>query len=163
MCKQGDIVCAFSTFCQLCEDEEPFPASTFFAHACRLNSDSQRVEVAIGHAALPHDSNGSEPTKEEEDEGKYNTACEDPSRDAQRYSWLDLAGPSVECEKVDSRESVNTVDGEGDDKHQPYIGVGNIRPTRVRLEIVKILAILAIDLGEICLANAQYIPISVPP
>jgi len=126
--KQGDVIGSFPALCQFCEHQKPLPASTFFAETCRLYSDCKWIEIAIGHASLSHHPNGTQPTEEEKNEGEYNTACENPSGDVQRYSWLNLSGPTVECEKIDGYEGVDTIDRKGDEKHYPDIAIGNICP-----------------------------------
>jgi hypothetical protein len=113
--EEGNVLGALFTLGELRKDQESLPTSAV-SHPNTLQTRSQAVQEAFGHAPSAHDCYGTEVLIGKIGKGKKDADGEDPFRDVERdeLGGLNLRGPSVEGEKLVGGEHVNSIDGERD-------------------------------------------------
>jgi hypothetical protein len=115
VCEQGDVVGAFFTLCQVGKDEEAPPTLAPFPHTHTLDAKSNGIQIARCYSAGFYNAKCANAPIDEQDEGEYNAAGENPFRNVKGNLRFDLACPAGEDEKVDCGKRVDSVDSDGDD------------------------------------------------
>jgi hypothetical protein len=118
VCEQGDVIGAFFTLCQVGKDEEASPTLAPFPHTHTLDAKSNRIQITRCDSAGFYNANCAKQPIDEQDEGEYDAAGENPFRNMEGDLWFNLACPAGEGEKIDCGECVDSVDSDGDDDRQ---------------------------------------------
>lgn len=135
--KKGDILGTLFTLGELRKDEEPSEPLPR-AKTNRLPAHSKTVQIDLGNVASLDLSSSADPFEAEIDKGQDDAAREDPSGNVDGNGRVDFGRPSVEDEKLDGSEGVDSVDGERDDEADPEGDVGEDGTAALGLEVAEV-------------------------
>lgn len=111
-----------------------------FAKSNTLYTNSKRIQISLSDASRAHDTNGFNPTINEQQKRGDDGTGEYPPRYIDGNFRLDLTRPLVEGEKIDGSEGVDGVHCDWNESQHPNHQIWKASETGAAFEIIEILS-----------------------